>query len=514
MSGYLTCPSFTSFCTMSRKTCQNYCNQNGYCMGGVCNCFTGYYGADCSRTSCTSGQYYDPASASCVSTCSSGYYANTFSRSCQPCQSPCGQCLGTPTTCVGCGAVNGVPQYFYNSNCYSTCPTSTYPDASLTCIPCNTTANYCYSCSYSPTNCTSCSPGYYLSQPVSGSCLTSCTGTYSLKDEVNMVCVSACPSNQIAPGNGSCVLCPSGSYYYNAGCNATCPGNYYADQIQRACMTCDTSCQTCDGSYAENCTSCKSSSGNPYLLLKMCWAICPKGFYADPVAGSCTICPTQLYCGACAYNATSTAAYCTTCQYGYFWQSSNNSCDTSCPAGQYGNTWNNSCNPCDPACATCNGPTSYSCMSCLSSFYLLGNSTGGYCLSSCPVLGYIQSGVNCASCDPTCSACNGQSASQCFNCSSGYYLSGGYCRFVCPNATYPNATTGTCQTCDSSCSYCFAGTAGSCTSCATNLYLYNFTCTATCPNGLTPNQWHVCFENNLATHIAAAVLLLVVAVGY
>jgi hypothetical protein len=82
LSGSLTCPDFTSFCTMSGKTCSNFCNQNGFCMGGVCHCNQGYYGDACTITSCSSGQYYNPSSSSCLAQCNTGYYANPFSRSC------------------------------------------------------------------------------------------------------------------------------------------------------------------------------------------------------------------------------------------------------------------------------------------------------------------------------------------------------------------------------------------------------------------------------------------------
>lgn len=62
MTGSLTCPDFDDFCKDTRKTCENWCSQNGYCMGGVCNCLSGFYGKDCSKTFCTPGQYYDPVS--------------------------------------------------------------------------------------------------------------------------------------------------------------------------------------------------------------------------------------------------------------------------------------------------------------------------------------------------------------------------------------------------------------------------------------------------------------------
>ena len=195
---------------MSGKTCSNFCNQNGYCMGGVCNCYTGYYGSDCSQTSCTTGQYFNPVDSTCGTNCPTGYYSNIYSRSCELCQSPCSECLGSPTNCVGCSSVGGNPQYFYNNSCYSACPSATYALVNNTCIDCDTTTAMCATCSGSSTACTSCQPGLYLSQPVTGTCISSCTNpSYALKDEVNMVCVATCPSNMIAPGNGSCVLCSS-----------------------------------------------------------------------------------------------------------------------------------------------------------------------------------------------------------------------------------------------------------------------------------------------------------------
>lgn len=82
LTGYLTCPNYINYCTISRKMCTNFCNQNGYCTGGICNCYDGYYGTDCSKTICTPGQYYVPTNDSCSTTCPSGYYTNKFSGTC------------------------------------------------------------------------------------------------------------------------------------------------------------------------------------------------------------------------------------------------------------------------------------------------------------------------------------------------------------------------------------------------------------------------------------------------
>ena len=180
-------------------------------------------------------------------------------------------------------------------------------------------------------------------------------------------------------------------------------------------MACSTSCNTCDGPYPENCTSCKSTSGNPYLLMKMCWAICPKGFFANP-SGSCDVCPSSLKCQSCNYSTTTQAPYCTSCIYGNFYAATTSKCESSCNTNQYKNTWNNSCSSCDSACTTCNGPSNYSCLSCPGLNVLLVNSTGGYCLVACPSIAYVQVGSTCQPCDSTCKTCNGISASQCATC--------------------------------------------------------------------------------------------------
>lgn len=285
LAGYLTCPDYTNFCVMSRKTCPNFCNKNGYCMNGVCNCYEGYFGPTCTITTCTTGQYYNPTTATCLTQCLSGYYANVFSRSCEPCKAPCSECANEPTNCVGCQPIGGVIQYYYNSNCYSACPDGTYALPNATCLTCNT--GLCKTCTGSATACTSCNSPLYLSQPVSGTCVSSCSGAYSYYNEVTMVCVSSCDSNQLTLANSSCVLCAASSYFYQGQCNATCDNGFYADETQRACLVCDSTCLTCDGSYPENCTSCKPTGGNNYLLHKMCWAICPKGFYANPTTYKC-----------------------------------------------------------------------------------------------------------------------------------------------------------------------------------------------------------------------------------
>lgn len=282
----------------------------------------------------------------------------------------------------------------------------------MSCLACDSVSVYCLSCWGSATNCTSCQPTYYLTQPVAASvttgCTISCGGGFLLADQVNFVCRNSCLSYQLEV-TGTCVLCDSGKFKQpDASCSTTCGTGYYPESTHRVCNLCDSSCQNCDGSYAENCTSCSTG----FLLLKICMSICPKGFYPDTDLLQCALCPSTLSCSACAYNPTSKTPYCTSCIYGYFFNSSANTCATSCLTTQYKNTWNNSCTDCKTSCKTCNGPTDSSCTSCPTSAYLLTNSTGGYCLGVCPIVGYISVGsTTCQRCDPSCSSCSGVGAS-------------------------------------------------------------------------------------------------------
>jgi proprotein convertase subtilisin/kexin type 5 len=423
-TGYLQCPNYNSFCVVSRKTCPSWCSQNGYCMGGTCNCISGYYGDDCSKTICTSGLFYNSLTGTCVSTCPSGYYQNSYNTACDKCSSTCQQCYGEPTICIGCISTANNPQYFYNGNCSSTCQSGTYANG-FNCSDCDSNISYCATCDLTSTNCTSCVSGRYLSQPGSGTCLTSCpvTGTFSVTDLVNHVCVSTCSNNLVlinmGNNNNTCQYCQNNTFKFtaNSSCIANCPDHYYADNSTWLCAQCDSSCLTCDGGYAENCLSCSPTATLRYLLLKMCWSVCPGGYYSNDAASACQICPVNLNCGNCTYKNTTNTVLCTSCAYGYFFQGSSSTCTPYCNSNQFANLGNNSCLTCDSSCLTCSGPGPSLCSSCLSPLLFESNVTGGFCISFCPTVGYFQSGgVVCLACDLTCLNCSGSSPSQCTSC--------------------------------------------------------------------------------------------------
>ena len=139
----------------------------------------------------------------------------------------------------------------------------------------------------------------------------------------------------------------------------------------------------------------------------MCWSICPGGYYANDTANTCFICPTDINCGNCTYSNSTGAVICTTCAYGFFFQSSTSTCASSCNSTQYANKGNNTCIGCDAGCLTCNGPDNSTCASCNSSLFLMQNITGAYCVTACNPVGYVQSGTYCLACHVSCYTCSG-----------------------------------------------------------------------------------------------------------
>jgi len=127
--------------------------------------------------------------------------------------------MNFPTNCIQCISTISNPQYFYNGQCYSACPSNTFVSGSQ-CFACDTTV-HCDSCSMSATNCTSCLNGRYLSQPSFGSCVVSCGGSFSLLNTVNNQCVAACPNNLIA-SSLQCIYCAGVTYKKSGNCVSDC----------------------------------------------------------------------------------------------------------------------------------------------------------------------------------------------------------------------------------------------------------------------------------------------------
>lgn len=406
LSGYLTCPDFEAFCEISRKTCPNWCSQNGFCTRGICNCRSGYSGESCNISSCTtSTTFYNPSNNTCMTICPSGTYGNAYAFTCMKCDSTCSECVREPTVCTSC--VGGF-KVKYGANCYDACPPQTYLSGSE-CFDCTAP---CFNCTSNLiSTCTSCQSSLYLSTPTTGTCETACSGIYPMYDKVNFKCVSSCTDNLVKTGTDTCELCPAGQYKNVSNlCNATCPTGYYPDDSRRFCGTCHTSCLTCAGVAATDCTGCLPTSTNKYLYLGQCVfnTSCPLGTYADGSSLTCTLCPAALNCSSCV-NTTANGIVCIKCKYGWFMNSSGK-CDLTCASNQYKNNGNNSCVNCNSACSSCTSGTNNSCTGC-NSLYLLKNASGGYCLNSCPLVGYYGDNFQCISCYSSCRTCSGSQIS-------------------------------------------------------------------------------------------------------
>ena len=192
--------------------------------------------------------------------------------------------------------------------------------------------------------------------------------------------------------------------------------------------------------------------------------------------GPCSTCAAGTFASAaCSATADTVCTTCTTCDLGWF-------ASAACSP-----TADTTCTQCDLSCATCDGPSSSNCTSCVALEYL----SGGVC-SSCTTCdpGWFASAACsatadtvCTQCDASCATCSGDTASDCTGCAAGKYLDGGVCKTCssCADGTYQatacTATANTvCPACDASCATCSGDTASDCTGCAAGKYLDGGVC--------------------------------------
>lgn len=69
----------------------------------------------------------------CYGVCPSGYFANTTTRFCDLCTSPCKTCSKATTNCTSC--VNGTYFLSFNFSCHSVCPDGYFINGTI-CSPC------------------------------------------------------------------------------------------------------------------------------------------------------------------------------------------------------------------------------------------------------------------------------------------------------------------------------------------------------------------------------------------
>ena len=231
-------------------------------------------------------------------------------------------------------------------------------------------------------------------------------------------------------GSGSCYdcndICETCTGPNTNQCLSCADGKYLSGSSSKTCGACDSSCATCDGPLDTDCLTCNSGD---YYVDGQCVTYCNEPFYSE-VVGANTV------------------------------------CETPCP-GQF--VWK------DDSCTdTCSSP------------YTSVITTDS--LKACVCFNVVAPGQDCYTCDPSCSTCDGQQASQCVTCFDRFYLA------VIDD---DDDVDGTCESCDSSCLTCSGPSDQECLSCDPGLFLFNGTCASCDPSCLTcdgpsPNECLTC----------------------
>ena len=224
----------------------------------------------------------------CVSSCPERFYA--YNKKCEPCQSPCKSCSGTPYHCLncedgykfdpststcsrkskcnygeyedyggGCRRLCSVNQCFYQTACLSFCPSGyqnngyggcveitnpsicSYPQyqQGSSCVSAcqvgyygNDATRQCEKCgSYcflclKHDHCLQCLPEYV---PVDGLCVKS-LGCNEYQVQYKGKCCDGCPIGTYRSGVTCKPACEKNRYYYNGFCYSDCPTNHHTDE--------------------------------------------------------------------------------------------------------------------------------------------------------------------------------------------------------------------------------------------------------------------------------------------
>lgn len=137
-------------------------------------------------------------------------------------------------------------------------------------------------------------------------------------------------------------------------------------------------------------------------------------------------------------------------------------------------------------CASCTGPTTSDCLSCITGLFLQVSPGPSTCETLCPDGFYSDATTNtCLACDGVCVTCFGPLDSNCITCPDGEFLTinkNSYTCSSCAPGTYPDSS-GICYNCDPNCLTCFGGSSNECNTCENNKYFFDYQCFLQCPDG-------------------------------
>lgn len=120
----------------SQFTCDSCDSSCSYCYGTTTNCTV------CNKPNgyVTSGQN----TSICVLKCEDGYYKDDGTSSCQPCDQNCLTC-DTSSSCTSCGNASGTTLYLFSSACMTPCLDGYYGNSyTNTCDNCDTSCITCF----------------------------------------------------------------------------------------------------------------------------------------------------------------------------------------------------------------------------------------------------------------------------------------------------------------------------------------------------------------------------------
>ncbi|KAL4481586.1 hypothetical protein ABPG74_007675 [Tetrahymena malaccensis] len=512
---YNTNPSNTQLLYSTSIILCQQCNQNCY------GCKDGYPNI---CLDCYNNMYLNPFSNTCDSSkpastfCQVQTVNNQIFQNCQKCDPTCKECssANNPKSCTSCD-LSSSNKYYYQNQCLSSQPASTYCDSNYICQKCNT---YCATCSNSSDNCQSCVTNSYLysnkclakicslnqylnpytnncdqSQPSSTSCtqitLNGSTFYYCQK------CDPSCKECSAPESSNSCTLCninSSNKYFYNNQCQIQQPPATYCDS-NFICYQCDLNCSSCSVS-SSNCQSCIA---NKYQYFNQCLDIaCKSNEFLNSITKTCdTTKPPGTFCTIVTQNGNS-FQYCQKCD------STCQECDspgdskscTSCnvsssnkyqykgqclptqPPKTFCNL-NLECQDCDINCLSCTG-SSNNCQSCIDKTYFYLNQ----CYQN-PLPGtYCTSYADCQQCDTNCKTCI-NSSKNCISCPDYQYLYSNSCQILKPSSVYCEQSQNffTCQQCTNlNCQECQKSDLNICTSCKQSQFLYKGDCVQSQPD--------------------------------
>ena len=379
------------------------------CINGckTCSSFDETYGSNC--TSCNAGNYLR---------------ITGDLGSCPKCSENCLECYGTATYCTKCPnyyklnednecevqycqATNCQQCMKYNATQCQICDPYYYVEPST--MKCARCSQNCLTC-IDNNSCQECEPNYFVDKRTNlcSRCTNDCKTCTSLDDTFGSNCTSCSPGYflNMTDNTGACPKCSQNCLECVGKANycTKCP-NYYKLNEDNECEVSYCPLSNCKQCMKYNATQCQ---------------ICDPYYYVEPSTMKCASCPS--HCVSCVNNSV-----CTSCSEGYFLNKSSNLCHactndcktctsnddtfgtncTSCSSGFFLNISDNMgyCNKCSEGCLECYG-AAHNCSSCASGYFLqdFANNTS-----------------TCEKCSSNCVECT-KGPSNCTKCAPGNYL--------------------------------------------------------------------------------------------